>query len=191
MQEEKDIMNDIRQKVEAAMKQWHKQKSEIVEVLREEVKFQVQVSVNNTIDNMNRLKDAISMDMKKWKSQRADLQLEIAAIQSKLEGGDVENILKAPRTRTSGYQDLAHIQVQSQAPTCNESINPISFTLDSYINEIQQKTRDSGDKNSPEDTILPLDSDRFAGSAYEEPMLPKNDFQINISTKSPSGQKDR
>lgn len=72
-QQEKDIMTDIRQKVEAAMKKWHKQKKEIVEILREEVKFQVQLSVNSTIDHMNRLKDAIAMDMKKWKSQRADL----------------------------------------------------------------------------------------------------------------------
>ena len=72
-QQEKDIMTDIRQKVEAAMKKWHKQKKEIVEILREEVKFQVQLSVNSTIDYMNRLKDAIAMDMKKWKSQRADL----------------------------------------------------------------------------------------------------------------------
>ena len=56
-------------------------------MLREEVKFQVAASVNSTIDHMNRLKDAIAMDMKKWKSQRADLQLEIAALTSRLEGG--------------------------------------------------------------------------------------------------------
>ena len=67
------------------MKKWKKQKKEIVEVLREEVKFQVSVSVNATIDQMNKLKDAIALDMKKWRSQRADLQIELTHISEKID----------------------------------------------------------------------------------------------------------
>ena len=56
-----------------------------MDVLRTEVKFQVGLNVNDAIDKMNKLKDAISMDMKKWGSQRADLQIEIARITEKIE----------------------------------------------------------------------------------------------------------
>ena len=55
-----------------------------MDVLREEVKFQVGLHVNDAIDKMNRLKDYISGDMKKWANQRSDLQVDIARITEKI-----------------------------------------------------------------------------------------------------------
>ena len=80
MQKDVDLVSEIRSKVQAAVEKWQKQKEEIVDVLREEVKFQVGYHVNDAIDQMNRLKDYISKDMKKWANQRSDLQVEIAKI---------------------------------------------------------------------------------------------------------------
>ena len=84
MQKDVDLVSEIRAKVQAAVEKWQKQKGEIVEVLREEVKFQVGLHVNDAIDQMNRLKDYISKDMKKWANQRSDLQVEIAKISEKI-----------------------------------------------------------------------------------------------------------
>ena len=50
MQKDVDLVSEIRSKVQAAVEKWQKQKEEIVDVLREEVKFQVGYHVNDAID---------------------------------------------------------------------------------------------------------------------------------------------
>ena len=85
IQQDVDLVLEIRTKVAAAVKKWQKQKDEIVEMLRTEVKYQVGLNVNQAIETMNSLKNYISADMKKWASQRSDLQIEIARTTAKLD----------------------------------------------------------------------------------------------------------
>ena len=109
MKQDVDLVAEIRQKVQAAVKKWKKQKKEIVEVLRADVKFQVGVHVNETIEQMNKLKDVIALDMKKWASQRSDLQIEIRQMNNRLDR----------------FKGLTKVRGEDPVFISNEKFNPV------------------------------------------------------------------
>ena len=41
--------------------------------------------VDTVLNKMNKLREAIQYDMKRWKTQRADLQIEIGKIENKID----------------------------------------------------------------------------------------------------------
>ena len=64
------------------MKKFNKKKMELLAGVRAEINYQVGLKVNIVLQELNRLKEVVRIDMKKWSTQRADMQLDISHLEA-------------------------------------------------------------------------------------------------------------
>lgn len=79
------LIRKIKQTIILISMKFREEREELEERLQAGIKETIVTKVDGVLRNMNKLKEAIKIDMKKWKTQRADLQIEINKIDNKVD----------------------------------------------------------------------------------------------------------
>ena len=74
------------------MVKFRQEAAEMETTLKDELGKYLHDQTDTLINRMKGLQDAISMDMKRWKHQRADLQIEINKVDEKITGKKDEGL---------------------------------------------------------------------------------------------------
>ena len=72
-----DMVVEIHNHVSAVMLKFTKCKKDMLAALRADINYQIAVKINKTSGDLADLQQVISTDMKRWASQRSDLQMDI------------------------------------------------------------------------------------------------------------------
>ena len=66
MVQDVDFIIEIKDYIEAVMKKFNNKKMNLLAGVRAEINYQVGLKVNIVIQELNRLKEVVRIDMKKW-----------------------------------------------------------------------------------------------------------------------------